>query len=66
MASLPAKFKSAKREMSNYGYSRGDRRIKLRALVHVALALGALVWFLHSLFDYCRCQNKSFIQTIQN
>lgn len=51
---------STKLEMSNFGYSRGDRRIKLRALVHVALALGGLVWFLHLLFDYCKCQ-KSFL-----
>lgn len=59
MASLPAKSMSTKLEMSNFGYIRGDRRVKLRALVHVALALGALIWFLHLLFDYCKCQNTS-------
>lgn len=43
--------------MPNYYYSRGGRRIRLKGLVHVALALGGLIWFLHSLFSYCKYQN---------
>lgn len=65
MASLPAKPMSAKLEMSNFGYGRGHQRARLRALVHVALALGGLVWFLHLLFNYCKCQPFEYTEYIQ-
>lgn len=54
MASL-----SANPKMPNFRYSRGGRLIRLRAFVHVALALGGFIWLLLSLSNYCVCR-KSF------